>query len=42
MLHYVRENAHAPGLTHVTTLPGAAEDLDVAAESLMPSSVGSA
>ncbi|MGH7769323.1 MAG: class I SAM-dependent methyltransferase, partial [Candidatus Binatia bacterium] len=33
MLHYVRENARAAGLTNVTTLAGAAEDLDVAAES---------
>ncbi|HEY3303181.1 MAG TPA: methyltransferase domain-containing protein [Candidatus Binatia bacterium] len=33
MLHYVRENASAIGLTNVTTLAGAAEDLDVAAES---------
>jgi 16S rRNA C967 or C1407 C5-methylase (RsmB/RsmF family) len=28
MLHYVRENARAAGLTNVTTLSGAAEDLD--------------
>lgn len=33
MLHYVQENARAVGLTNVTTLAGAAEDLDVAAES---------
>jgi SAM-dependent methyltransferase len=33
MLHYVQENARAAGLTNVTTLAGAAEDLDVAAES---------
>src|SRR3989442_5552578 len=33
MLHHVRENARAAGLTNVTTLTGAAEDLDVAAES---------
>jgi SAM-dependent methyltransferase len=33
MLHHVRENARAAGLTNVTTLAGAAEDLDVAAES---------
>ena len=33
MLHHVRENAHAAGLTNVTTLAGAAEDLDVVAES---------
>ncbi|MGH7399497.1 MAG: class I SAM-dependent methyltransferase [Candidatus Rokuibacteriota bacterium] len=33
MLRHVRENARAAGLTHVTTLAGAAEDLDVAAES---------
>jgi SAM-dependent methyltransferase len=33
MLDHVRENARAAGLTNVTTLPGAAEDLDVAAES---------
>jgi SAM-dependent methyltransferase len=33
MLHHVRENARAAGLAHVTTLAGAAEDLDVAAES---------
>jgi ubiquinone/menaquinone biosynthesis C-methylase UbiE len=33
MLGHVRENARAAGLTNVTTLAGAAEDLDVAAES---------
>jgi SAM-dependent methyltransferase len=33
MLHHVQENARAAGLTNVTTLAGAAEDLDVAAES---------
>jgi SAM-dependent methyltransferase len=33
MLHHVRENAHAAGLTNVTTLAGAAEHLDVVAES---------
>jgi len=33
MLHHVRENARAAGLVNVTTLAGAAEDLDVAAES---------
>jgi SAM-dependent methyltransferase len=33
MLHHVRENARAAGLSHVSTLAGAAEDLDVAAES---------
>ena len=33
MLHHVLENARAAGLTNVTTLAGAAEDLDVAAES---------
>jgi SAM-dependent methyltransferase len=33
MLHYVRENARAAGLTNVTTLAGAAEDMDVAGES---------
>jgi SAM-dependent methyltransferase len=33
MLHYVQENARAAGLTNVTTLAGATEDLDVAAES---------
>ena len=33
MLHYVQEDARAAGLTNVTTLAGAAEDLDVAAES---------
>jgi SAM-dependent methyltransferase len=33
MLHHVRENASAAGLANVTTLAGAAEDLDVAAES---------
>jgi SAM-dependent methyltransferase len=33
MLHHVRENARAAGLTNVTTLAGAAEDLDVAAAS---------
>lgn len=32
MLHHVRENARAAGLANVTTLAGAAEDLDVAAE----------
>lgn len=33
MLHHVRENARAAALTNVTTLAGAAEELDVAAES---------
>lgn len=33
MLHHVRENARAAGLINVSTLAGAAEDLDVAAES---------
>jgi len=33
MLHHVEENARAAGLTTVTTLAGAAEDMDVAAES---------
>jgi len=33
MLYHVRENARAAGLTNVMTLAGAAEDLDVAAES---------
>src|SRR5262249_32297912 len=33
MLHHVHENAWAAGLTNVTTLAGAAEDLDVAAGS---------
>jgi ubiquinone/menaquinone biosynthesis C-methylase UbiE len=33
MLRHVEENARAAGLTNVTTLAGAAEDLDVAAES---------
>jgi SAM-dependent methyltransferase len=33
MLHHVQENARAAGFTNVTTLAGAAEDLDVAAES---------
>jgi SAM-dependent methyltransferase len=33
MLHHVRENARAAGLINVTTLAGAAEDLDVAAAS---------
>ncbi|HSF33780.1 MAG TPA: methyltransferase domain-containing protein [Candidatus Tectomicrobia bacterium] len=33
MLHLVRENARAAGLANVTTLAGAAEDLDVTAES---------
>lgn len=33
MLRHVRENAHAAGLDNVTTLAGAAEDLDVAIES---------
>jgi SAM-dependent methyltransferase len=34
MLRHAQENARAAGLTNVTTLAGAAEDLDVAAESL--------
>jgi SAM-dependent methyltransferase len=34
MLHHAREHAHAAGLINVTTLVGAAEDLDVAAESV--------
>ena len=33
MLHHVRENARAAGLTNITTLAGAAEDLDLAAAS---------
>jgi len=33
MLHHVQENARAAGLTNVTTLTGAAEDLDMAGES---------
>lgn len=33
MLHHVRENARAAGLTNVTTLAGAAEDLAVAPKS---------
>jgi SAM-dependent methyltransferase len=33
MLHHVRENARAAGVTNVTTLLGAAEDLDLAAGS---------
>ena len=33
MLHHVQENARAAGLTNVTTLTGAAEDLDVDSES---------
>jgi ubiquinone/menaquinone biosynthesis C-methylase UbiE len=33
MLHHVQENARAAGLTNVTTLAGAAEDLELAAES---------
>jgi SAM-dependent methyltransferase len=33
MLHHVQENARAAGLTNVTTLAGAAEDLDVVAAS---------
>ena len=33
MLQHVQENARAAGLTNVTTLAGAAEDLDVVAES---------
>src|SRR5262245_19127216 len=33
MLHHVRENARAAGLANVTTLAGAAEDLEVAPES---------
>lgn len=33
MLHHVQENARAAGFTNVTTLAGAAEDLDVVAES---------
>jgi ubiquinone/menaquinone biosynthesis C-methylase UbiE len=33
MLHHVRENARAAGLTNVTMLAGAAEDLEVAPES---------
>jgi SAM-dependent methyltransferase len=33
MLHHVQKNARAAGLTNVTTLAGAAEALDVAAES---------
>jgi ubiquinone/menaquinone biosynthesis C-methylase UbiE len=32
MLHHVRENAYAAGLMNVSTLAGAAEDLDLAAE----------
>jgi ubiquinone/menaquinone biosynthesis C-methylase UbiE len=34
MLHHVRENARAAGLANVTTLSGAAEDLDVPPGSL--------
>ena len=33
MLHHVRENARVAGFANVTTLAGAAEDLDVAAQS---------
>jgi SAM-dependent methyltransferase len=33
MLHHVRENARAAGLINVSTLAGAAEDLDLAADS---------
>ena len=33
MLRHVRENAHAAALANVSTLAGAAEDLDIAAES---------
>ena len=33
MLHYVRENARAAAVANVSTLAGAAEDLDIAAES---------
>jgi SAM-dependent methyltransferase len=33
MLHHVRENARAAGLSNVTTLVGAAEDLDLVPES---------
>jgi ubiquinone/menaquinone biosynthesis C-methylase UbiE len=33
MLHHVRENARAAGLANVTTLAGAAEDLEVTPES---------
>jgi SAM-dependent methyltransferase len=33
MLHHVRDNARAAGLTNVTTLAGAAEDLDLTPES---------
>jgi SAM-dependent methyltransferase len=33
MLHHVQENARTAGLTNITTLASAAEDLDVAAES---------
>jgi ubiquinone/menaquinone biosynthesis C-methylase UbiE len=33
MLHHVREHARAAGLANVSTLAGAAEDLDIAAES---------
>ncbi|MGH8729637.1 MAG: class I SAM-dependent methyltransferase, partial [Burkholderiales bacterium] len=33
MLYHVRENARAAGLANVTTLAGAAEDIDLAAES---------
>jgi hypothetical protein len=33
MLHHVHENARAAGLTHVTTLTGAAEDLELDSES---------
>jgi SAM-dependent methyltransferase len=33
MLQHVRENARAAGVTNVTTVAGAAEDLDVAADS---------
>jgi SAM-dependent methyltransferase len=34
MLHHVRENVRAAGLSNVTTLAGAAEELDLAAETL--------
>lgn len=33
MLHHVRENARAAGLTNITTLAGPAEELEMAAES---------
>ena len=40
MLHHVRENARAAGLANVTTLVGAAEDLDLPVESFDAATVG--